>query len=407
MQAFRAGQAVSAGLADHYPCYSEDVFSPQALRQPFEHYRRVRDLGPVVRLAGLDVLALSRFADVRAALQTPEKLISGEGSGFNDIFNSPGEPNLISMDGEAHRKMRVPFARPLMPGALRAYRDTMKSMISDQVRTMADGNVFEAVAGLARHLPLAVISFLVGLPEAGRQNMLRWANALFNMVGPASPAFSEDLAVMLEFREYCLSIDPAELPQAGWARTLFDAAGAGKLTVDAARAALGGYIGPSLDTTINAKSNLLFNLATHPEQWAKLRQNPTLIPSAVVEGVRHGAVVRWFSRKAAADYQAGEVFIPKGARVMVMFGSANRDERHYPDADMFKVDRNPQDQLGWGTGPHICAGLHLARMEMEVLLEALVENVDSMESGEPVIGANRGLYGLETLPMRMTRAAAH
>lgn len=401
-----AMQAAMANVADDYPFYPEDVFSPQALRQPFEHYRRVRDLGPVVRLKGVDALALSRFDDVQAALRTPDILIAGAGNGFNDIWNTPGEPNLITMDGAPHRKMRTQFDRPLRPGALRQHRDMLKAMIVEKVRQVADGNTFDAVAHLAKHLPLAAISFLVGLPEAGRQNMLRWAAAVFNMVGPASPALAEDLATMLEFRDYLLTVDPAHLPEDGWAKMLFDAAGEGKLTVDAARAALGGLIGPSLDTTINAKSNLLYNLAAHPDQWAKLRRNPALVPSAVVEGVRHSAVVRWFARVATADYRAGDVSVPQGTRVMLMFGSANRDERHYPDPDTFQADRNPQDQLGWGTGPHMCSGMHLAKLEMEVLLEALIENVETLEAGEPVIGANRGLYGLEGLPMRMRLRAA-
>ena len=90
---------------------------------------------------------------------------------------------------------------------------------------------------------------------------------------------------------------------------------------------------------------------------------------------------------------------------MVMYGSANRDERHYEDPDQFLADRNLQDQLGWGTGPHKCGGMHLARLEMEVLLEALIENVETLEVDEPVLGANRGLYGFEELPMRMKLVA--
>ena len=169
---------------------------------------------------------------------------------------------------------------------------------------------------------------------------------------------------------------------------------------------LGGFVAPSLDTTINAKSNLLYNLAINPAEWDKLRHNPSLISSTVMEGVRHSAVVRWFARVTSADYQRDDIVLPKGTRVMLMFGSANRDERHYPDPDAFKVDRNPHDQLGWGSGPHICVGLHLARLEMEVLLEALIENIETLEADEPVFSANRGLFGLQSLPMRMTLTAA-
>ncbi|WP_428374257.1 cytochrome P450 [Lichenicoccus sp.] len=389
-------------ITSQYPAYPEDVFSSEALKRPFGHYRRIRDLGPVVRLKGVEAVALSRFDDVRTALQTPEIFISGEGNGFNDVWNMPKGPELIRMDGQEHRRLRRHLTQPMTPAALAQHRDMLKTMITNQVRKLADGNTFEAIEGIAKHLPLAAISYLVGLPEAGRQNMLRWATAIFNMVGPASPALNEDLQILLEFRDYMLSVDPAQLPENGWAKALFDAARDGKLTVAEAQAVLGGFVAPSLDTTINAKSNLLYNLAINPAEWDKLRRNPSLISSTVMEGVRHSAVVRWFARVTSTDYQRRDIFLPQGTRVMLMFGSANRDERHYPDPDAFKVDRNPQDQLGWGSGPHICAGLHLARLEMEVLLEALVENIETMEADEPVFSANRGLFGLQSLPMRMT-----
>ncbi len=396
-----------AATADvtNYPLYPEDVFSPDALRQPFEHYRGIRDLGPVVRLSGLDAVALGRFDDVRAALQTPDAMICGAGNGFNDVWNTPGEPNLITMDGASHRRLRSHLARPMLPKNLEQHRDMLKALITERLRQVADGTTFDGVTHIAKHLPLAAISFLVGLPEDGRQNMLRWAAAIFNMVGPISPEFAEDLETFLDFRGYMLSVDPATLSENSWARRLFEIAEQGTITVGEARAILGGFVAPSLDTTINAKSNLLHNLATNPDQWDRLRRNPSLIPSAVVEGVRHSATVRWFARVAAAEYRAGDVVIPEGTRVMVMFGSANRDERHYANPDKFQVDRNPQDQLGWGAGPHVCAGLHLAKLEMQVLLEAMIENVERLEADEPVVSANRGLYGLESLPMRMTRRA--
>src|SRR3546814_985983 len=95
--------------------------------------------------------------------------------------------------------------------------------------------------------------------------------------------------------------------------------------------------------------------------------------------------------------------IPKGARVMILYGCANRDERRFENPDRFDVTRDARDHLGWGTGPHMCAGMHLARMEMEVLLEALVEADVRLEAGEPVLAANAGLYGFAELPLRLIR----
>jgi len=128
------------------------------------------------------------------------------------------------------------------------------------------------------------------------------------------------------------------------------------------------------------------------DQWQIFKDDPSLVPSAVLEGVRLSSVVRWVSRFAAADYSNGDVFVPKGARVALLYGTANRDERRHPNPDQFDARRNPVDQLGWGIGPHTCADMHVAKLEMEVILESLIENADRIESGVPVPSANAGLY---------------
>lgn len=395
-------------MAAALPTYDADLFAPDALRDPFPHYQAIRDLGPVVRLARPDVYAIGRFDDVQRALRSPEALISGEGVGFNDVINAPmPQPSTIRSDGERHRKLRSVLAKPLMPGALKQHRAALTALMTAKVEQLVGAPTFDAIAELARHLPLEAISHLVGLPEEDRRNMLRWASAAFNVVGPlerdGSPdqELVADLATAQEVRAYFLSMDPASLREGSWAEALFASVDAGRLTQGEARAAISGLVLPSLDTTIFAKGNLLYNLARHPEQWTLLRERPELIPSAVLEGVRYSAVVRWFSRVATQDYAIGDAVIPARARVMLLYGSANRDPRRYPDAERFDLTRNPTDQLGWGTGPHMCAGMHLARLEMEVMLEVLVAHVRTIEADAPTPGANRGLYGFEALPVRL------
>ena len=169
-------------------------------------------------------------------------------------------------------------------------------------------------------------------------------------------------------------------------------------------AAISAYIIPSLDTTILAQGHLLYNLATHPDQWTLLSEQPDLVPSAVLEGVRHSSVLRWFSRVAAADYAVDGTVVAKGTRIMLLYGCANRDERRYADADRFEITRDARDHLAWGTGRHMCAGMHLARLEMEVLLEALIEARVKLSADEPTMGTNAGLFGFSELTYRIDPA---
>ena len=378
-----------------------DLFAEASLRNPVDDYRRLRDAGPLIRLRRPDVYAMGRFADVQAALRASEQLISGEGVGFSEAFNAPRGMNVLQSDGDLHRRLRAVVTRPLTPVALKESRAALKALISTRVAALTGAGWFDAMKSLASFLPVEAISHFVGLPAAGRERLLDWAAATFNLIGPDQD--SRDLVTLGESRAYMASLNADNVRAGSWAGELFAAAQSGRLSQVEAMAALSAYIVPSLDTTILAKGSLLNNLARHSDQWALLRAQPELVRGAVLEGVRHDSVVRWFSRVAATDYEVAGHVVPKGARVMLLYGCANRDERYYVDPDRFDVTRDARDHLAWGSGPHMCAGMHLARIEMEVLLEALIEARVSLTAGEPTPGLNRGLFGFAALPYRIDR----
>jgi cytochrome P450 len=376
-----------------------DLFADESLRDPFADYRRLRDIGPLVKLASPDVYAISRYDDVREALRTSEILISGEGVGFSEVFNAPRGKNVLQTDGELHRRMRAAVTRPLKPGHLDEARPRFKAMIARRIAELVGAGEFDAMQKLARFLPIEAIAELVGLEPEGREQMLEWAAAVFNAIGPVQDP--NDVFAMKAAFAYMSSLDPSRVRDGSWAGQLFEAAEEGSISLGEALGAISAYVIPSLDTTILAKGHLLHNLARDPAQWAMLRERPELIPAAVLEGVRHSSVIRWFSRFAAKDYPIADQVVPAGARVMLLYGSANRDERHYPDPDRFDVTRDARDHLAWGRGVHMCAGLYLARMEMEVMLEALVESGATPRTGAPVVGANKGLFGFTKLPYEL------
>jgi cytochrome P450 len=386
-------------LVDLVPKLDLELFSDASLRDPFDDYRRLRDAGPLVKLGRPDVFAIGRFADVQGALREPHLLLSGEGVGFSDAFNAPRGMNVLQSDGELHARLRLAVMRPMSPANLREARGDLKAMITERVAALKGGGQFDAMKSLAAFLPVEAISHLVGLPEVGRERMLEWAAATFNLIGPDQAP--QDLALLTEVRAFMGGLSEAVLREGSWAAALFKAAESGQISYPEAMAAISAFIIPSLDTTILAKGHLLHLLASHPDQWDLVRQRPELIPGAVLESVRHSSVLRWFSRVAAGEYTVGDQVAPKGSRIMLLYGCANRDERRYADPDRFEVTRDARDQLSWGGGAHMCAGMNLAKLEMEVLLEALVENGAFLSAEAPVVGTNRGLHGFESLPYRI------
>jgi cytochrome P450 len=136
------------------------------------------------------------------------------------------------------------------------------------------------------------------------------------------------------------------------------------------------YMGPSLDTTIFGIASGVWLFANYPDQWDLLRADPSLIPSAINEILRMEAPVQGFSRYVARDYDLDSVALQQGSRAIMFYGAANRDPRQFSDPDRFDIRRdNAGRHLAFGTGPHMCLGMNLARLEMRALFRALARKV--------------------------------
>lgn len=385
------------------PSIDVDWFSDEILADTFPTFKRIRDAGPVVWLPGQKIYAIGRFDDVQAALRADHVLISGQGVWFNEQVNGPNTPvGTLTRDGEEHDSWKKLLIRPLSPKALKDLKGTLEAEAASIVAELTGAGEFEAVGKLASHLPTRVVSKLVGLNGVGYETLLKWAQMSFDIVGPL-----DNERVMSGMPDWeTLLVYAANLTREGvvpgsWADGLFAAVDRDEIPLSQARAMILDYTLPSLDTTILATAEMLYRLATEPGAFETLRKEPELISNCVYETVRISSPARGFSRIAVRDYQAGEMFVPAGARVMVLFASANHDERHYPYPEKFDIRRNSRDHLGWGNGRHLCAGMHLARLEMETLLKELVKQVGRMTSGKPERLINNGLQGYARIPLTL------
>lgn len=223
--------------------------------------------------------------------------------------------------------------------------------------------------------------------------MLDWAAATFDALGSSNARCDAAFPVLMEMAGYAATVERRRLRPGNWAARLHAAADEGRIDACDVAGLLLDYTVPSLDTTILGTGHLLFHLGRNPEQWARVRADPALIPQAVDEALRLGTPVRAFSRFALEDYDADGTTIPSGDRVLILFASANRDERRYPDPDRFDVTRDAKDHVGFGHGVHRCAGGYLAELEMQSLLRAMVARVRHIEVGDPVLGVNNVLHG--------------
>lgn len=377
-----------------------DLYGRSALADPYPLYKQIRDLGPAVWSPKRGLWVIGRFDDVRAALRADDVLVSSRGVAANELVNRGTTPITLTSDGDVHVRRRQALIQPVLPGALKDLRPRLEGEADRLVDGLATGETFDAMARFAAHLPVTVVAELVGLNEAARRRMLHWAAATFDVLGVMNARGLAAMPHVIELGRYIQGLDRDSVAPGGWAAGLFDAADRGELSVEEARAMVIDYVGPALDTTILATGHMLWRLATTPGAYDAVRAEPALIPGVVNESVRLASPIRGFTRFAAADYSLGDMVVPEGDRVLILFASANRDARRYENPDLFDVRRNPRDHVGWGHGPHVCVGMHLARLEMEVLLQSLVARVTRIETGSPTLAWNNVLQGFKTLPAR-------
>jgi cytochrome P450 len=387
------------------PTDDVDLFTDAARVDPYPIYQRLRDAGPVVHLTRHDLYALPRYADVRAALMDWETFSSARSVFVDREMNAQLEGITLCSDPPEHTELRAVLGRPLRQDRMREIAPRIDEAATQIVEELVTKGGFDAATELAQHLPMTVVSELVGLGEAHRGRMLEWAAAIWDVQGPQNERFGAAMPLVQEFLGFAATeAVPGKITPDGWADQLYQAADRGELPRDKCPALMLDYVTPSLDTTILAITNAIALFAAHPDQWAMLREDRSLIPHAINETLRLESPVPQFSRVLTHDHEVDGVALPAGSRVALLYGSANRDERHYPDPARFDITRRPSDQLAFGRGEHVCIGMHLARMEMTALLERLADRVEAFEvlGSRPIL--NNGLRGLDHLDVRVRRA---
>ncbi|MBP7335978.1 cytochrome P450 [Niveispirillum sp.] len=387
------------------PCSDLDFWADEVIATPYPHYKALRDAGPAVWLSRYNAWAVVRHRNVRDALVNQEVFTSTAGIGLNDEANRNSEGVMIFSDDPDHQRLRRVFNRPLLPGALNKLKERLSALAEARVDELVGKGEFEAVTGLAHYLPLTVVTDLLGLTEEGKKKMLFWAAGLFDALGPAgNPRTITGIAIAVEAFTYLHGLEREALDPDGWAAGLFRAADNGDLSLSEARHMLMDYTGPALDTTINGLSSALWLFARHPDQWDLLRANPDLLGRAIDEVLRMESPVRSFARLISRDHDMDGVRMRKGDRALMVYASANRDERRYSEPERFDITRDARDHVAFGYGMHLCAGMHLAKLEIGTVLNFLIRRVRRFHIVEERREIHNLLRGLSKLTLRVDPA---
>ena len=390
------------------PSLDIDFYSDDVINDPHPVYAQMREMGPVVYLPQHDLYALPRYKEVSEVLRQPLRYVNSRGVSpipkVNDILMG----STLNSDPPEHDRTRAVTSEPLLPGALKSIEPRLQKAANGLVETLCARGTFDAVKDFAQYLPVTIVAELVGLPQAvDSKQMLKWASATFNLFGTENARTTQAFEDLKNLRDFLQEYGrPEKLADGGWAKRIFEIGPERGISYETCAQLMRDYINPSLDTTISTTGQIVKFLADHPDQWDMIRNDARLIPNAVEEAVRMATPIRAFTRYVVEDSDIAGHTIPAGKRVIVMYASANRDPRKFSDPDRYDVTRDVHDHLGFGQGVHMCMGMHLARREIILLLEALRQRVERFELlSEPLVAMNNTIRAYASMPVKVHLAA--
>jgi hypothetical protein len=386
-----------------------DPFSHAFLQNPYPHHESLREAGPIVWLDRYGIWAMARHQEVRDALTDWQTYCSGAGVGLSDFRKEPPwrPPSIIlEADPPLHTRTRAVLTRILSPAAINVLRATFEREAEALVGRLVEQREFDGIADLAEAFPLKVFPDAVGMAEEGRENLMRYGNMVFNSFGPRNDLLEKAMENAGPVRDWIMSkCSRAALSPEGLGMQIFQAVDSGELTETEAGMLVRSFLSAGIDTTVYGLGNALYCFAKYPEQWAILRENPSLIRLSFEEVLRFEAPVQTFFRTTTKPADVGGVRVGEGEKVLLFLAAANRDPRRWERPDQFDVRRRATGHMTFGTGIHGCVGQAVARLESEALFGALAKRVRSFEmTGEPRLRLNNTLRGLDKLPLRAIAA---
>jgi cytochrome P450 len=388
-----------------------DPFSPEFRADPYRHYAELRAAGPVVRLERYGIWAVSHYELVRTVLTDWNRFCNSGGGGLANYFKQkPWRPPSIILEADPplHTRTRAILTRILSPVALKRLREGFESQAGALVgRVLARGRI-DAIPELAQVFPLTVFADAVGIGPEDRENLLTYGAMVFAGMGPPDENWQRLMKQAETVVPWILARCKREaLAGGGFGQMIYQAADAGEITEEEAGMLVRSFLSAGVDTTIDSIGLALRCLAENPDQWQALRDDPSLARAAFEEATRFDSSSQSLFRTTTEEVELAGTRIGKHEKVMVFIGSANRDPEQWPDADRFDIRRRTIGHVGFGVGIHGCVAQMVARMEGEILLQALAQKTRHIEiTGTPALRLTPGLRGLTTLPMALYPKAA-
>ncbi len=351
-----------------------DPFSYATQEDPFPVYTRLRDEAPVWRSPEHGFQAISRHADVLAALRDPALFSSREGMVLESGFeaNAVQVFSLLAMDPPRHGAVRALVSRGFTPRRMAELEDHIRYLARRQIDALAGASRSDFIADYAARIPMNVISEMLGVPPGDRDDLRSLGDRTLHRDEGSSSVPPDALQASLDLRGYFSDwvADAKRRGRDDLAGTILRSEIEGeRLSQDEVIGFLFLLVLAGSETTRNLLGNAVYWLAENPDQRARVRSDPSLVPAWIEEALRYDSPTQALARLVTRDATFAGASLRAGDKALLLLGSANRDPRAFEDPDAFRIGRDARSSLVFGRGTHFCLGANLARLEARVCLE--------------------------------------
>jgi cytochrome P450 len=398
------------------PATTLPLFGPAMLDDPYPVYRQLRETDPVHWHEPFGAWLLTRYQDVVAALHDPR--FSAERTAA--MLAMAGQPGLkpffdflaarmLYADPPRHTRLRGLVSKAFTPHAVEALRPHIQALVDQFLDRVQPQGRMDIIGDLAYPLPVTVIAEMLGVPAGDRERLKRWSDefVVYFSKSPAQVTTAEydraARAVAAEedyFRAAVARLRLAAEPSLLGALARAEEAG-DRLTEPELYANVNLLLTAGHETTTNLIGNGMLALLRHPDQLAKLRADPSLLPGAIEEFLRYDSPVQFTHRVAREDVAVGDKVIRRGQFVYLMLGAANRDPARFPAPDRLDITRPDNHHVSFGQGSHFCLGAPLARLEAQTAFGALLRRFPALRLAAEGMEYRPtfNLRGLQALPV--------
>ncbi len=385
---------------------------------PNEHFRVLREKAPVhwqdeceipAFMPGPGYWALTRYEDVTFVSKHPEIFSTEVGTSvLNELRpreRAMAPQQLIQMDPPGHTELRNLMNVQFKPRAVHDTEAHMRKIVCETLDGLESQAECDFVDAVSAPISLRALTNFLGVPDKYTARFYRWTNTTmrFGEPGIANLLRARFALLQIFLQSSLLARARRKKPATDAFSSLVNGEFKGKpLTRMMIQINFFLLIIAGNETTRNALSGGVQALCDHPEQFDRLRRNPSLLPQAIEEMLRWVSPVMQFRRTATCDTKIGDQEIRKGEKVVMYYGAANRDPRIFENPEVFDITRKPNPHLAFGTGTHFCMGSHIARLEMRVTREEFLRRFPNVRlTGPPERLQSNFISGIKRLPISL------